>query len=330
MSTISSVTNACIFCTHNYFHAHACTCMCKVATCVNLQILFACHTCGSFNLCDLYCIFNQILLQYFRYVFSTQYSPHQMAFHVLYPPCNIFQINFRYFQPNIILSSWDILYFILPCCDTSYFRYFYTITTHLQYFKIRYFQPNTLPLRYFTLRSHLLGNGHVERFKHTLESILAKTIGQLDSQLHKALYADRTAIHDTYYRFHFISLKFCSLSTAPVGVIIHQPNYILTQNLFKKLTDTMTASCSITQQHCGHSIYATNDYTINSIPQYHSALVIYILIGSIKQQYKKVHIFLERPSYNHRQMGDVNYKIQLIGGAQTFAVHSYSSATPHC
>ena len=65
---------------------------------------------------------------------------------------------------------------------------------------------------------HPAGNGQVKRFNRTLQSILAKTVDAnqdtWDSQLPKALFAYRTAVHETtgFTPFH---LTFARFPTAP-------------------------------------------------------------------------------------------------------------------
>ena len=58
---------------------------------------------------------------------------------------------------------------------------------------------------------HPEGNGQVERFNHTLEATLAKTIGDNQHELlPKALFAYRTAVHDTTHFSPFHLMFGCS------------------------------------------------------------------------------------------------------------------------
>ena len=70
---------------------------------------------------------------------------------------------------------------------------------------------------------HLQGNSRVERFNRTLQSILAKTVDTnqdtWDSQLPKALFAYRTAVHDTT-GFTPFQLTFARSPQLPVDVML--------------------------------------------------------------------------------------------------------------
>ena len=103
---------------------------------------------------------------------------------------------------------------------------------------------------------HPEGNGQVKCFNHTLQSILAKTVeanqDTWDSQLPKALFAYRTAVHEStgFTQFH---LTFARSPQVPVDVILchvlpatlhsSYPQFI--QDAHKR----MAASCNIAQQH---------------------------------------------------------------------------------
>ena len=86
----------------------------------------------------------------------------------------------------------------------------------------------------------------LKHLNHTLQSILAKTVDAnqdtWDSQLPKALFANRTAVHKTtgFTTFHL---------TLPIPVIL---GCVFPVNLYSYPQDAhkhMAASCNIAQQH---------------------------------------------------------------------------------
>ena len=128
---------------------------------------------------------------------------------------------------------------------------------------------------------HPEGNGQVERFNRTLQSILAKTVDTnqdtWDSQLPKALFAYRTAVHETT-DFTPFYLTFARSPQLPVDVMLgcvlpatlrSYPQFV--QDAHKQ----MAAYCNIAQQHLqAYSVYTTRRYVIKTLLLCHFLLAI--------------------------------------------------------
>ena len=101
---------------------------------------------------------------------------------------------------------------------------------------------------------HPEGNGQVERFNHTLEAILAKTVADnqhdWDSQLPKALFAYRTSIHETTH-FSPFHLMFAHSPKLPVDLMLArmQPSKLHSYPQFVRDSHKqLTSSYSIAKQ----------------------------------------------------------------------------------
>ena len=177
---------------------------------------------------------------------------------------------------------------------------------------------------------HPQGNGQVERFNRTLQSILAKTVDAnqdtWDSQLPKALFAYRTAVHDTtgFTPFH---LTFARSPQLPVDVMLGRilpaksrsyPQFV--QEAHKQ----MKSSCNIAQEHLraqhlwNKQIYDKDNTAVQFCVG--DRVWLYTPVVS-KGKTKKFTSFWKGPYTIVDKPGKVDYKIQLIGGTQTIIVH---------
>ena len=177
---------------------------------------------------------------------------------------------------------------------------------------------------------HPEGNGQVERFNRTLQSILAKTVDAnqdtWDSQLPKALFAYRTAVHETtgFTPFH---LTFARSPQLPVDVMLGRvlpatlrsyPQFV--QDAHKQ----MATSCNIAQQHLRAQHLHNkklHDKDTTAVPFCVGDRVWLYTPVVPKGKTKKFTSFWKGPYTIVDKTGEVNYKIQLIGGTQTFVVH---------
>ena len=177
---------------------------------------------------------------------------------------------------------------------------------------------------------HPEGNGQVERFNRTLESILAKTVDtnqdDWDSQLPKALFSYRTAVHEStgFTPFH---LTFARSPQLPVDLMLGRvlPTKLRSYPQFvQEAHRQMAASCNIAQQHLqtqhqrNKRLHDKHDmeipFCIGDRVWLHTPVVS-------KGNTKKFSSFWRGPYTIIDKTGEVNYKIQLIGGTQTLIVH---------
>ena len=173
---------------------------------------------------------------------------------------------------------------------------------------------------------HPEGNGQVVPFNCTLQSILAKTedINQdtWDSQLPKVVFAYRTAVHEitgfTPYHLTFACpLQFLvdvMLGCVLLATLRSYPQFI--QDAHKQ----MTASCNIAQQHLWAQHLHNkklHDKDTTAVPFSAGDRVwLYIPVVS-KGKTKKFTAFWKGPYTIVDKMGEINYKIQLIGSTHT-------------
>ena len=177
---------------------------------------------------------------------------------------------------------------------------------------------------------HPQGNSQVECFNRTLESILAKTVDanqdNWDFQLPKALFAYRTAVHETtgFTPFH---LTFARSPQLPVDLILGRvlPTRLQFYPQFvQEAHQQIAAACNVAQQHLQaqhlrnktlHDKHTTTvQFCIGDRVWLYTPVVL-------KGNTKKFSCFWKGPYTIIDKTGDVNYKIQLIGGTQTFIVH---------
>ena len=177
---------------------------------------------------------------------------------------------------------------------------------------------------------HPQGNGQVERFNRTLQSILAKTVDTnqdtWDSQLPKALFAYRTAVHDTtgFTPFH---LTFARSPQLPVDVMLGRilPAKLRSYPQFvQEAHKQVASSCNIAQQHLraqhlrNKQLYDKDNTAVQFCVG--DRVWLYTPVVS-KGKTKKFTSFWKGPYTIVDKPGEINYKIQLIGGTQTFVVH---------
>ena len=177
---------------------------------------------------------------------------------------------------------------------------------------------------------HPEGNGQVERFNRTLEAMLAKTIKddqcEWDSLLPKALFAYRTAVHDTTH-FSPLYLTFGRSPQLPIDLMLGRiqpskrhsyPQFV--KDAHKQLKTTYDiANHHLHKQHlCQKRIHDHNG--LGEPFQVGDRVWLYTPVVS-RGNTKKFKSFWKGPSTVVDKPGDVSYKIQLIGGTQTFVVH---------
>ena len=177
---------------------------------------------------------------------------------------------------------------------------------------------------------HPEGNGQVERFNRTLQSILAKTIhdnqDNWDSQLPKALFAYRTAVHETtgFTPFH---LTFARSPQLPVDLMLGRvlPTKLHSYPQFVQTAHRqLSASCNLARQH----LRVQHLHNKKLHDKHHTAEQLCIgdrvwLYTPVvpKGNTKKFTSCWKGPYTIIDKPGEVTYKIQLIGGTQTFVVH---------
>ena len=159
---------------------------------------------------------------------------------------------------------------------------------------------------------------------------LAKTVDTnqdtWDSQLPKALFAYRTAVHETtgFTPFH---LTFARSPQLPVDVMLGRvlPAKLCSYPQFvQEAHKQVAASCNIAQQHL-----QTHHLRNKKLHDKDKTAVQFCVGDRVwlytpvvsKGNTKKFTSFWKGPYTIVDKTGEVNYKIQLIGGTQTFVVH---------
>ena len=177
---------------------------------------------------------------------------------------------------------------------------------------------------------HPEGNGQVERFNRTIEAILAKTVESdqhdWDSQLPKALFAYRIAIHEStsFTPYH---LNFGRSPQLPVDLMLGriQPNAVCSYPQFvQAVHQQLITSQNIVQehlksQHARQKALHDRHGTAEEL-QVGDRVWLYSLVLP-RGGTKKFASLWKGPYTVVYKAGVVNYKIQLIGGTQTFVVH---------
>ena len=177
---------------------------------------------------------------------------------------------------------------------------------------------------------HPEGNGQVERFNRTLEAILAKTIEddqhEWDSLLPKALFAYRTAVHDSTH-FSPFHLTFGRSPQIPIDLMLGriQPSKRCS---YPQFVDDAHKQLKTSYDIANHHLHAQHlrqkrihDRNGLGEPfQVGDRVWLYTPVVS-KGNTKKFTSFWKGPYTVVDKPGDVSYKIQLIGGTQTFVVH---------
>lgn len=177
---------------------------------------------------------------------------------------------------------------------------------------------------------HPAGNGQVERFNRTLEAILAKTVADnqhdWDSQLPKALFAYRTAIHETT-QFSPFHLMFARSPNLPVDLMLGriQPGKLRSYPQFVQDSHKqLMTSYTITNQHlrAQHQRHKRIHDSHGLAECFEVGDRVWLYTPVVPQGYtKKFASFWKGPYTIIDKPGEVNYKVQLIGGTQTLVVH---------
>lgn len=177
---------------------------------------------------------------------------------------------------------------------------------------------------------HPAGNGQVERFNRTLEAILAKTIADnqhdWDSQLPKALFAHRTAVHEATH-FSPFHLMFARSPNLPVDLMLGriQPNKLRSYPQFVQASHKqLITSYTITKQHlqAQHLRHKRTHDSHGLAECFQVGDRVWLYTPTVSTGCtKKFAFFWKGPYTIIDKPGEVNYKIQLIGGTQTLVVH---------
>ena len=180
---------------------------------------------------------------------------------------------------------------------------------------------------------HPQGNGQVERFNQTVESILSKMVQanqrNWDVQLPKALFAYRCSIHEStgFTPYH---LNFGRSPRLPIDVLLGHsplanrstansyPAFISSLHDQLKQSSDLARSC-IQKQHDRHKDLhdqrsALSELTIGDC--------VWLYTPAVKPgQTKRLALLWRGPYTVLDRYGLVDYKIQLVGGNQTQVVH---------
>ena len=173
---------------------------------------------------------------------------------------------------------------------------------------------------------HPEGNSQVEHFKQTLEAIIAKTVADnqhdWDCQLPKALFAYRTAIHETthFSPFHLI---FGRSPKLPVDLMLArtQPTKLRSYPQFiQDLHKQLTSSYAIAKQQCqAQHMQQKCMYDSNgSSEPFQVGDRVWLYTPVVKHGHtRKSALFWKGPYTVIDKPSEVTYKVQLIGGTQT-------------
>ena len=177
---------------------------------------------------------------------------------------------------------------------------------------------------------HPEGNGQVERFNRTLESILAKTVADnqqdWDSQLPKALFAYRTAVHETTH-FSPFHLTFARSPNLPVDLMLGRiqssklrsyPQFVQDSHKQLRMSYAITKQ-HLQSQHQRHK-HMHDSHGLAECFEVGDRVWLYTPVVP-KGRTKKFASFWKGPYTIIDKPGEVNYKIQLIGGTQALTVH---------
>ena len=181
-----------------------------------------------------------------------------------------------------------------------------------------------------TTAYHPMGNGQVERFNRTVEAMLAKMVKEnqrdWDSQLPKALFAYRTAVHEStgFTPYH---LNFGRTPMLPIDV------------LFGHIPEDQAASYPQFVQDVHRQLHSAQQLARRHLEAAHQRQKkffdqkcqgeelrvgdrVWLYCPAIKPgRTKKFACLWKGPYTITDKTGPVNYRIQLIGGSQTVVVH---------
>lgn len=180
-----------------------------------------------------------------------------------------------------------------------------------------------------TTAYHPEGNGQVERFNRTLESMLAKVIADhqrdWDEHIQNALFAYRTAIHDSTGYTPFL-VMFGRSPTLPIDVMLGQgeeqkelPSYV------QRLQQSLRAAFSSVRKHLdvAHQRQKQEaDKLSTGEGQLQVGDRVWLYVPAVKTGTTRKLASLWRGPYTVvDKLSSVNYKIQIIGGAKCQIVH---------
>eukprot|EP00731_Ephydatia_muelleri_P009263 Em0004g1601a len=180
-----------------------------------------------------------------------------------------------------------------------------------------------------TTAYHPEGNGQVERFNRTLESMLAKVFADhqrdWDEHIQNALFAYRTAIHDSTGYTPFL-VMFGRSPTLPIDVMLGQgeeqkelPSYV------QRLQQSLRAAFSSVRKHLdvAHQRQKQEaDKLSTGEGQLQVGDRVWLYVPAVKTGTTRKLASLWRGPYTVvDKLSSVNYKIQIIGGAKCQIVH---------
>ena len=175
---------------------------------------------------------------------------------------------------------------------------------------------------------HPQGNGQVEPFNQTLEAIIAKTVidnqHYWDRQLPKALFAYRTAIHETTHFSPFHLMLGCP-PKLPVDLMLActQPTELrpypqFIQDSHKQLTSSYAIAKQLLQaQHMWQKRMHDSNGSSEQFQVGDRSRVLLYTPGVSQGHTRKFASFWKGPYTVIDKPGEVTYKVQLIGGTQT-------------
>ena len=181
-----------------------------------------------------------------------------------------------------------------------------------------------------TTAYHPQGNGQVERFNRTLESMLSKVVSEnqrnWDENLQKVLFAYRTAVHDFTGYTPFL-VMFGRSPNLPVDVMLGRyredsgssvPKYMQRtralmkaafSDVHKRIKKSHDKQKGVADQRCVVYEYQVGDR-------------VWLYVPAVKTgQTKKLASLWRGPYTVTDKLNAVNYRIQLIGGNKTLVVH---------